>query len=158
EFTRVVPRFTTAAPDATVYDFTAKVTRGDGTSYEGEVVEYYGGFAVEVTDTYDTVQTDTLQVEVTDTRGDVATTVETTVQVDDAPLSAAALQFQAALDQPANVALAALTSGNPDARDTDFNVLVTWDDGTTSAGHLEADGGGRFRVLAEHEFATTGGH
>ena len=138
-----VATFSDANPNATVNDFTAMITWGDGSTSAGTVVATSNGFAVTGTHTYDDEGSYLASVAITDKGGSTAN-ASTTVTVNDAALTAAAAAPLTGTEGTAltGVTVATFSDANPDATVNDFTAMITWGDGSTSAGTVVATGNG----------------
>ena len=145
--------FTDASPGATVSDFSATITWGDGASSAGSVSATSGGFAVSASHRYLEEGTYNATVTVTDAGGSTITTAGS-VQVADAPLTASAPATNMASSSFSGTT-ATFTDANPTATVADFTATIDWGDGSSSAGAVSAAGGG-FAVAGTHSYAHTG--
>src|SRR5262249_27701172 len=112
-FNLKVATFVDANLTATASDFSATITRGNGTSYQGTIVQSGPGrFAVYVADNYQQATNDTLQIAISNTHGGAAATVPGSVAVTPAPLTAQARSFIVPPGGQSQVQIASFTSGN----------------------------------------------
>ena len=134
-----VATFSDANPNATVNDFTAMITWGDGSTSAGTVVATGNGFAVTGTHTYADEDSYLASVAITDKGGSTAN-ASTTVTVNDAALTAAAGAPLTGTEGTAltGVTVATFSDANPNATVNDFTAMITWGDGSTSAGTVVA--------------------
>jgi hypothetical protein len=150
-----VATFSDANPNATVNDFTATITWGDGGTSAGTVVASGNGFAVTGTHTYADEGSYQASVAITDDGGSTAS-ASTAVTVNDAALTAAGAPLTgtegAALT---GVTVATFSDANPNATVNDFTATITWGDGGTSAGTVVASGNG-FAITGTEGAALTG--
>jgi hypothetical protein len=135
-------------------DYTASINWGDGTTSAGTVSQNYPGWTVSGTHTYSSEGNFTATVTISDVGGSQAT-VTSSVAVADAPLSASALTVSATEGASFSGVVASFTDADSNAVAGDFNVTITWGDGTTSAGTVAASGR-RFTVTGTHTFAEEG--
>ena len=148
-----VATFSDANPNATVNDFTAMITWGDGSTSAGTVVATSNGFAVTGTHTYADEDSYLASVAITDKDGSTAN-ASTAVTVNDAALTAAAAAPLTGTEGTAltGVTVATFSDANPTATVNDFTATITWGDGSTSAGSVVATGNG-FTVTGTHTYA-----
>ena len=148
-----VVTFSDANPNATVDDFTAMITWGDGGTSAGSVVATSNGFAVTGTHTYADEDSYLASVAITDKGGSTAN-ASTTVTVNDAALTAAAAAPLTGTEGAAltGVTVATFSDANPNATVNDFTAMITWGDGSTSAGSVVATSNG-FAVTGTHTYA-----
>ena len=153
-----VATFSDANPNATVNDFTAMITWGDGSTSAGSVVATGNGFAVTGTHTYADEDSYLASVAITDKGGSTAN-ASTTVTVNDAALTAAAGAPLTGTEGAAltGVTVATFSDANPNATVNDFTAMITWGDGSTSAGTVVATGNG-FAVTGTHTYADEGSY
>jgi len=165
--------FTDANPLATVADYTATITWGDGlvsvvtgaTGSDGQIVANAGGgFDVLGTHVYSEAFTNrTFKVVVTDSAFVTASASTGAFSVTGAPLTAGVLTLPAATEGQAftNVTLFHFTDADPAGIAADYTATITWGDGsisnvTSSAsadGQIVANAGGGFDVVGSHTYA-----
>ncbi|MDB4872465.1 MAG: hypothetical protein JWL97_3469, partial [Gemmatimonadales bacterium] len=172
--------FTDADTVATIGDYTALVTLGDGNtvtlsatpSSNGQIVANpNGGFDVQLSHTYaEELSNVTFGVTVTDNEGGsgtgtrgIASASTTTFSVADAALNAGALTPPVATEsQPfTNQTVFHFTDTDPNASVSDYSALVTLGDGNTvtlsatpsSNGQIVANPNGGFDVQLSHTYA-----
>jgi predicted enzyme related to lactoylglutathione lyase len=166
----VLFHFTDANSAATVSDFTATVTWGDGksnTSADGSgtvsvIVQAGGGFDVVGSHTYaEELSGATFSVSVADNGATPASASVSTFSVADAALTAGAMTPPSATEgqSTGSVVLFHFTDADPGATASDFTATVTWGDGATenstsnpAAVKVVANSGG-FDVLGSHTYA-----
>ena len=117
--------FTDANPGATVSDFSATITWGDGASSAGSVSATSGGFAVSASHRYLEEGTYNATVTVTDAGGSTITTAGS-VQVADAPLTGSAPATNMASSSFSGTT-ATFTDANPTATVADFTATIDWE-------------------------------
>jgi hypothetical protein len=141
-----IATFTDANPSATFGDFTATIDWGDGTPVmTGTVVSGStpGTFLVEGgPQTYAEDGKYTATVTITDIGGS-QTTVTSTVNVNDAPLTQTGMTGPSAgtAGTPINAPTVTFTDGNPQAPLTDFKATINWGDGSSSDGTVAVNTG-----------------
>jgi hypothetical protein len=151
-----VATFTDRNGFATVSDFTATITWGDGSTSAGQIAKNpAGGFAVTGAHTYAEKGSYTLAVAVTDDGGATATAVGL-ARVADAPLTGTGTSVSAQAGQPLTATVATFSDANLQAPVSDFTVSINWDDGTTSTGTVMLTGTGTFVVIGTHTYARAG--
>jgi hypothetical protein len=133
--TATVATFTDANPSASVNDFTAAITWGDGTTSTGTITEKNGVFSVTGTHTYAEEGSDPIGVIITDVHGGGAGTTSTAT-VADAALTATGTNVSAIEGNAVTATVATFTDANPLATTADFTATITWGDGTTSTGTI----------------------
>ncbi len=139
--TTTVATFTDANPSATVSDFTATITWGDGTTTTGTITEKDGIFSVTGTHTYAEKGTDPISVTIKDVDGNVVSTTSTAT-VADAELTGTGTNINAVEGNAITTTVATFTDANPSATIGDFTATITWGDGTTSTGTITEDKNG----------------
>jgi hypothetical protein len=145
----VVANFADADENTSASVYWASISWGDGTTSTGTVVAGGGGFAVEGSHTYVEEGSFTVTVQVGDL--DAATTSATsTARVADAALTAAGLHLKQINDR-VNGVVATFTDADPAAVAGDYNVSISWGDGTRSVGTVLLSGGG-FAVWGTHHY------
>jgi PKD repeat protein len=154
-FSGTVASFTDANPAATSGDFSAVITWGDGTTSAGTVTANpAGGFLVSGSHTYGEEGPFQLSVSITDVGS--GATAGSTASVADAPLTAAGLAVSATEGASFSGTVASFTDANPAATSGDFSAVITWGDGTTSAGTVTANPAGGFLVSGSHTYGEEG--
>jgi hypothetical protein len=157
--------FTSADPSAAAGDFSAVVSWGDGTPAQAAGVSgAAGNFSVQGSHAYPEAGSYELKVTVTDhvhfngqAMGDLTSTTQTTVRVDDPPLSA---QGGSPLSATAGVALgpvvlASFTDPNTAGSASAYAAAVEWGDGGYEV--LAVSGsGGAYQVQGSHTYAAPG--
>ncbi len=169
-----VATFTDANPGATVSDFTATITWGDGGTSQGVIVPVAGNaqgavFQVLGGHTYNQQGSFPLSVVITDVGGSTTTTGQTgsvVATVADATLvSAGATITGVEGNSTGSVLVATFTDANPLATagdPTDFSAIVNWGDGTSSSGAnvtitgIGTPNGVTYQVFATHTYSEEG--
>jgi cyclophilin family peptidyl-prolyl cis-trans isomerase len=165
----VVAKFTDADTTAVATDFTVTVNWGEGDLSnppapltQGVVVTKdttTGVFTVTATKptAYREAGIFTVKVDVTDKLG-ATTKISTQLAVADAALSNAQGIPVSGTQGLAlnNVPVATFTDANPNAKTTDFNALITWGDGTSTAGAISQRADKSFQVSGSHTYNTSG--
>jgi uncharacterized protein (TIGR03118 family) len=154
-----VASFSDANTLGSASDFTATIDWGDGTTTTAGTVTMVsaGNFLVTGKHTYaDEGDNLPVTVVVSDTGGSQAT-ADSTADVADAPLSAAAVTISTTEGSQFAGTVATFTDGNPLATTADFTATVSWGDGTTStAGNVSVNPSGGFIVTGSHTYAGEG--
>jgi hypothetical protein len=154
-----VARFTDGNPLATTKDFTATITWGDGQISTGTIAaDSNGGFVVLGTHVYAQAATESISVAIADKDGSTAT-AQGTISVSTTP-DAALTANGSSVNATAGVALTGIianfTDGDPSGTANDFTATITWGDGQTSLGQLQANSSGGFEVTGTHSYAQAG--
>jgi ELWxxDGT repeat protein len=137
-----------------VAHYTASIDWGDGTSSAGTVgpsgyfLRAYGNH------TYAQAGSYTVRVTVADGAGPVTATEA--VQVADAPLYAHGGSYTLTAGAAYNGPVASFRDANPLSTAADYQAVIAWGDGSTSAGVVTADGKGGFVVSGGHTYAAAG--
>jgi hypothetical protein len=161
-----VATFTDTNSLGNVYNFTATVTWGDGstttvTGLNGGIRSLGGGqYQVLASHTYAEEGTYSLSVQVLDTGG-ASISTGATLAVADAPLSSLTLTDPNAHagQDTGTFTVATFHDGNAAAPTTDFTAVVQWGDGSTTtltSAAFQPQGGGNFAVLTHHLYASAG--
>jgi uncharacterized repeat protein (TIGR03803 family) len=165
--------FTDADPAATVSDYTAVVTLGDGNtvtltssaSANGQIVAHTGdGFDVQLSYTYaEELSGKTFSVQVSDAGGATTSASSSSFSVADAALTPVPLTRPVAIEGQAfsNVTVFHFTDADPAATASDYTAVVTLGDGNTvtltstpsSNGQIVAHTGGGFDVQLSYTYA-----
>jgi hypothetical protein len=155
-FTGTLANFTDGNSGAAAGDFVAIVDWGDGTSSSGSVVsDGAGTFHVTGTHTWKHNSSPTITVDVLDAGGS-ETLVSTAATVNDAPLTASAATPVFVEGTSATQKLATFTDANPFGSAAEFSAVITWGDGSTSAGTVTANGSGGYDVTGTHNYVHSG--
>jgi sugar lactone lactonase YvrE len=171
-FSGTVFHFTDADPAATVSDYTAVVTLGDGntmtlnssgvvsgpTGAGGQIVADGSGFDVQLSYTYaEVLSNQTFSVQVTDVRGASAIAGISTFSVSDAALTISSVTHPAAVEgiDTGTVTVASFSdAAGSYSNIADLSALITWADGQTSAGTVVATSTpGSYTVTGSHTYA-----
>ncbi len=155
-FSGPVATFTDANPRAAATDFQATITWAPGQTSAGTVTANAdGSFSVTGTFTYTKAGTYPMSVAITD-QGGAEAQAAGSASVADAPLTASGAALSATEGASFSGVVATFTDGNPNASPTDFQALITWGDGASSAGTISAGSAGGFTVTGTHTFAEEG--
>ncbi len=157
---RVVATFTDTNPLAAASDFTSNVNWGDGTHSPGTVQAALGGFQILGGHTYSRVGNFPVSVTIlhSDNSGapnGATATASSQARVTDAVLTGAPSLITAVVGIPFAGPVANFSDPNPFAVAVDFTATITWGDGGTSAGAIEASPNG-FLITGSHTFASPG--
>jgi hypothetical protein len=154
----IVARFTDGNPLATVSDYTATISWGDGQTSSGTIQsDGKGGFVVLGSNVFAQAGTYTASVVIADKDGSMAT-VHDTISVSteaDAALSAAGQDISATALVPFSGVLATFVDQDPAGNADDFTATIDWGDGSTSLGFVRAASGG-FEIDGTHSYVTAG--
>src|SRR5205823_14171442 len=139
----VVATFTDTNPDAAASDFTSSVDWGDGTQSQGTVQKVQGRFQILGGHTYSRVRSFPVSVTIhhLDKSGapnGATATAPSQAHVIDAALTGAPNPITAVVGVPFAGPVASFSDPNPFAVASDFTATISWGDGTTSAGTIEA--------------------
>jgi parallel beta-helix repeat protein len=154
-FSGVVATFSDANPGATLGDFSATISWGDGRTSAGTVSANGGGFSVAGTHSYASSGPYTVTVSIADVGGSTATATSLAL-ITDADLTATGITITAVEGAAFSGVVATFTDANPAGRVSDFSASIDWGDGTSSAGAVSADGSGGFQVTGTHTYADEG--
>ncbi len=156
----VVATFADPGSDGTSNDYTATIHWGDGASSTGTVTRNSdGSFRVHGSHTYQEENPAgfAVLVDVTDAGGGSLTAVgKTVVKVADAALNdqSATATYQATEQaSTGDLVLATFTDAGSDGTVGDYNAVIHWGDGTTSAGSVLKNSDGSFSVHGSHTYA-----
>jgi hypothetical protein len=152
--------FTDADPAATAASFTASIAWGDGAVTAGTVLANpKGGFLVTGSHTYaEEASTLPVTVTITDVPANAQVTANSLVNVADAPLTVNAPSVSAVEGATFSGQVGTFTDADPNGTRSDYVVVITWGDGTVSAGTVSALGNGLFAVSGKHTYAEEGKH
>lgn len=150
----VLGTFTDSDATAISKSFSAEVCWGDGRSCDRAAVKGgQGAFTVTGKHTYAAAGGYTAVTTVTDAAGNT-TTIETVVNVADAPLKIAGkVKVTVKPGQPVTVA-ANFTDGNKKATIDHFSATIDWGDGSSGTGQIVARKGG-WSVTGSHTYSVT---
>jgi hypothetical protein len=155
-FSGPVATFTDANSGGTVSDFSATIAWGDGITTAGTVSANGGGsFSVSGAHTYAEEGTYSLTVTITDVGG-AGAVANSTAQAGDAALTASANPVATVEGGTFSGVVASFTDANPNASASDFTALITWGDGHSSAGVINATGNGSFTISGANSYAEEG--
>jgi PKD repeat protein len=146
--------FTDANTAAPAGDFTATINWGDNTTSTRVVTGSGGTYSVSGGHQYAEEGTYTVSVSVADVGGSSAS-LSTTAAVADVALSATAQTVTATEGASFTGVVATFADSNPNGTSADYSAVITWDDGSTSAGTIGSSGG-YFTVTRTHTFAEEG--
>jgi hypothetical protein len=158
-FSGVVGQFSDADPRVEPSsNFTATVDWGDGTKTAGAVVPNpSGGYNVIASHSYPEEGKQSVTVTVNDVGG-MSDSAQSSVLVADARLTATAAPFAAISQTPFSGIVGAFADANTAAAATDFQAVIFWGDGTSSAGSIAKVGANGFDVLGNHQYAEGGSY
>jgi hypothetical protein len=155
-FSGVVANFTDGNPSASMSDFSATISWGDGTTSKGTIsANNFGGYDVTGSHTYAIEGGLAFSVTITDVGGSTAT-ANGMAAVADAPLSANGLSLTETQGVAFNAVLASFTDANLQSTASDFKAVITWGDGTISNGTVSQNSAGNFSVLGSYKYALAG--
>ena len=139
-------------------DFAASIDWGDGTQAAGVVAGSGGNFTVSGSHTYARQGHFTAHVSLADDfPGTAAAAANTTVDVADAPLSAASVTLSSTEGATFSGTVATFTDANAASSAADFTATINWGDGTSStAGNVTLVAAGKFIVTGNHVYAEEG--
>ena len=157
-FTLRVATFTDQNTNATVSEFTATINWGDESENTLAVISSNdsGGFDVTGSHTYAEHGTYAVSVKIIDQGGSTAA-AGSTANVSDAGLSSSGKTLSPVEGAPFTSVVASLSDANPFALASDYTVVITWGDGSTSAGNVTAAEGG-FNVAGSHTYIEEGSY
>jgi hypothetical protein len=140
--------------------FVSTVDWGNGTVNAGQFVAVPGGYNILGTNTYSQLsgpsQVYSITITIVDESAPNPYVVNNTVQVQDATITPGVQTFSAVDGSPFNGVAASFVDGNPLAPQANFSALINWGDGNTSAGTVQAQGGGNFTVSGTNTYASPG--
>jgi uncharacterized delta-60 repeat protein len=154
-FTGIVATFRGSNPNIAAGDYSAAFNWGDNTFLATPhriVPDPGGGFDIIATHTYLEEGTYTTTITVS---GAENMSVNSLAQVADAPLSATPIKLVVTGHKNFSGAVATFTDADPGGTLSDYTAIITWDDGTTSAGIIT--GTGPFTVSGTHTFGSFSG-
>jgi hypothetical protein len=156
-FTNTVATFDDPDQTATPDGFLATIAWGDGSSSPGTISGPTGGpFTVTGSHTYAGPGTDIATVYISRVgKAVVKATTTSTVNVADAPLSAACATPAISLTS-FGATVATFTDADPDGQASDHGATIAWGDGSSSTGVVSGPEGGPFTVNATHAYGSTG--
>jgi hypothetical protein len=142
--------FTDAAPGASPADYTATITWGDGTSSAGTVIAAgIGAFAIQGAHTYAEEGAYSIGSALVFPGGTIG--FSSTGTVADAALHAQGVALPATRSGSFTGTIATFTDADPGGVVSDYTAVISWGDGTTSAGVVAAQGTA-FKVSGSHSF------
>jgi uncharacterized delta-60 repeat protein len=153
-----VASFTDPDPLVSVSGYRATIAWGDGNTSTGVVAaDAHGGFTVSGTNAYAVQGSYSVTVAIFD-QGGASATVQGTVTITDPALKTMFVPFSGTDGQPAGGAIVDFTDSDPNGNLGQYHSVITWGDGTTSAGALAADGHGGFTVSGTNAYARAGSY
>ncbi len=161
QFSGAVASFTDANPYASQNEYSATVAWPDGTKSASVTANGQGGFNVTSSDTFGEEQSGGSSLTVTVTDGTTQTTINSTLEVNDAPLTNANLiaPFVAEIGVPIQGFLGLFTDENPQSSAGDFSgSTIQWGDGTSPAqitvASVNSDGSTIYAISGSHTYTT----
>jgi hypothetical protein len=155
--TAIVATFTDAGSDGTSTDYTATITWGDGHTSAGTVTAAGSGvWNVNGTNTFGEEGSYAITVTLQD-RGGASTTIGATANVADAALSSSGVAVSATEGGVFTGAVATFADLGNDGTVADYSATITWGDGHTSAGIINA-ASGAFTVSGTNTYAEEGSY
>jgi hypothetical protein len=137
-------------------EYSAVIDWGDGTPTTAGTISVSGGtFTVSGDHTYAEEGSPTVTVTITDAGG-ANTTVTAAATVADAPLFASSGDLSVTEGASFSGVLAFFADTDPNGSASDYGATIAWGDGSTSAGQIDALGGGYFTVSGGHTYAEEG--
>jgi hypothetical protein len=154
-FTGKVGHFTDANASASVGDFTAQITWGDGSTTVGTVsANAGGGFDVAGSHTWTTGGVKPISVAITGSGGGNAN-ANGNVAIGLKPIKGSGSGQTVYAGTPFTANVASFTDKNTDSVAGDFTATIHWGDGTSSTGTITKVGT-KFVVTATHTYPTNG--
>jgi hypothetical protein len=155
-FSNVLATFTD--PDATeaTSDYAATITWGDGTTSSGTIqATGNGNFNIVGNHTY--AMEGSAKIAVTLTH-ETAPSLKfhLTATTSEAPLSGTSVTATPTEGASFTGTVASFTDPDTTESTSDYTAVITWDDGTTSAGTLTSSGNGQFSISGTHTYAEEG--
>jgi uncharacterized delta-60 repeat protein len=142
----VIAAFTDEDSNGTLRQYTTTISWGDGNTSAGVVAsDGHGGFTVSGTNGYAAVGTYSATVAIFD-QGGATTSVGGQITVIDPPLRTTFVPFSGTDGHQVGGMIADFTDSDPNGALGQYHSVITWGDGTTSAGALASDGHGAFTV------------
>ncbi|HET6880016.1 MAG TPA: DUF4214 domain-containing protein, partial [Pirellulales bacterium] len=140
-------------------DFTATIDWGDGTTDTGTVSGGAGSYTVSGTHTYNSENTYTPVVTLTDSDGTAGATASSSMTVADADVLNGTGMTSAATEGTAFTGAVAAFSNTGYAANpaTDFDATIDWGDGTIDTGTVSGKGGS-FTVTGTHTYLDEGSY
>ncbi|HXJ82844.1 MAG TPA: hypothetical protein VMS64_29670 [Candidatus Methylomirabilis sp.] len=138
--------------------YSASITWGDGTAAKAGAItgpDSHNVFTVSGSRTYAEEGTPSVQVIIHHGTAPDAV-VQSTARVADAPLAAAGKTILSGWGTAFNGVVAIFTDADPNGTVGDYRAIITWGDGTSSAGAISADGSGGFLVSGSHQYSVLG--
>jgi hypothetical protein len=155
-FTGVVGTFSDGNPAATAGTFQATITWSDGSTSTGTIAPANGGgFQVTGTHTFAEEGAYTASLSISDQGGSSAQAASS-ITVADAALTATGTTLSATEGVAYTGVVGTFSDGNPAASAGTFQATITWGDGSTSSGTINAASSGGFQVAGMHTYAAEG--
>jgi hypothetical protein len=155
-FTAAVASFTDPNPFDTARDFVSSIDWGNGTVNAGQIVAVPGGFNVVGTNAYSQLsgpaQPYTITITIYNENAPDPFVVTNNVQVDSASITPAGQTLSAVEGAPFYAVVASFVDGNPLAPAASFSASITWGNGNTSPGIINAQGNGHFTVSGTNTY------
>jgi uncharacterized repeat protein (TIGR01451 family) len=150
-FAGIVAAFSDDDPFGQLFDYTATIDWGDGTSSAG-FINGAGTFVVYGVHTY--LEEGDYHVTVTvDDLGGASATAITHAIVEDAPLTSIGVSYAPTALAAFNGNVATFSDADPNGVASDYTVTIDWGDGATSAGSAVA-AGSAFAAQGAHTYAS----
>ncbi len=150
-FNKTVARFTNLSPTG----LSAVIDWGDGTKSAGKVAAAGADVIVTGSHTYANEGYFPTRITLSDSSGPRRQATGEAI-VADAKFTMASTTIAAFAGVPFSGTVATLTDLPSGDHASDFDVKISWGDGTTSAGTLQSTAAGKFEVRGTHKWATTG--
>jgi hypothetical protein len=161
QFNGVVARFTDGNALATVSDYTATISWGDGQTSGGTIQsDGNGGFIVLGSNVFAQPGTYAATLVISDRDSSTASAQDTiTVSTEaDAALTATGQNITATALVSFSGVVATFVDDDPAGNADDFMATVDWGDGSTSPGFVRAADSGGFEVTGTHTFTAAGNY
>jgi hypothetical protein len=156
-FTGQVATFTDADTNATVADYSASVSWGDGATSIGTIAGGSGSFTVTGSHTYLEEGSKPVAVTITDIdNASNSATTNSTASIADAALTARPACLATFSPSYSGATATFTDAASPSGTLSDFSASINWGDGSTSAGTVTGSNGGPYAVSGSHTYATTG--
>jgi hypothetical protein len=161
QFYGIVARFTDANPLATVSDYRATISWGEGQNSSGTIQsDGNGGFVVLGNNVFAQAGVYTASIVIADEDGSTASAQDTiTVTTEtDAALTATGQNISATALVPFSGVIATFIDDDPAGNADDFTASIDWGDGQTSPGFVRAGASGGFEVTGTHTYPVAGNY
>ncbi len=157
-FSGAVASFTDLDGAGALGDYTASIGWGDGSTSSGTMVANAGGgFTIVGSHTWTDEGTYSITISLQDAGGATAKAVSR-AQVADAAITLHTATIAPTEGLTFQGTVGSFTDANPLATPDDFQILVTWGDGTSSSAIVTTDGHGGFTVLGTHTWKEEGNY